>query len=58
MRAVFELMKAHQDGGQGPGHWKTYLSRAFGRIAQSPGYTLEDLRRITVPTLILTGDRD
>ena len=29
MRAVFELMKADQDGGQGPGHWKTYLELAF-----------------------------
>jgi pimeloyl-ACP methyl ester carboxylesterase len=58
MRAVFELMKSDQDSGQGPGYWKTYLSRAFDRITKSPGYTFEDLRRITVPTLILTGDRD
>lgn len=58
MRAVFELMKSDQDSGQGAGYWKTYLSRAFGRITKSPGYTFEDLRRITVPTLILTGDRD
>ena len=58
MRAVFELMKSDQDGGQGAGYWKTYLSRSFERITKSPGYTFEDLRRITVPTLILTGDRD
>jgi pimeloyl-ACP methyl ester carboxylesterase len=58
MRAVFELMKSDQDCGQGTGYWKTYLSRAFERITTSPGYTFEDLRRITVPTLILTGDRD
>ena len=58
MRAVFELMKSDQDSGQGPGYWKTYLARAFDRITKSPGYTFEDLRRITVPTLILTGDRD
>ena len=58
MRAVFELMKADQDGGQGPGHWKTYLDLAFPRISKSPGYTFEDLRKISVPTLILTGDRD
>jgi pimeloyl-ACP methyl ester carboxylesterase len=58
MRAVFELMQSDQDAGQGTGYWKTYLSRAFERITESPGYTFDDLRRITVPTLILTGDRD
>jgi pimeloyl-ACP methyl ester carboxylesterase len=58
MRAVFELMQADQDSGQGPGYWKTYLARSFERITRSPGYTFDDLRRITVPTLILTGDRD
>ena len=58
MRAVFELMKADQDSGQGPGHWKTYLNLAFPRISKSPGYTFEDLRKISSPTLILTGDRD
>jgi pimeloyl-ACP methyl ester carboxylesterase len=58
MRAVFELMRSDQDSGQGTGYWKTYLARSFERITQSPGYTFEDLRRITVPTMILTGDRD
>jgi pimeloyl-ACP methyl ester carboxylesterase len=58
MQAVFELMQADQDGGQGPGHWKTYLDLAFPRISKSPGYTFENLRRISTPTLILTGDRD
>ena len=58
MRAVFQLMKADQDGGQGPGHWKTYLDLAFPRISRSPGYTFEDLRKISSPMLILTGDRD
>ena len=58
MRAVFELMKADQDSGQGPGQWKTYLDLAFPRISKSPGYTFEDLRKISSPTLILTGDRD
>ena len=55
---MFELMIADQDGGQGPGHWKTYLDLAFPRISKSPGYTFEDLRKISSPTLILTGDRD
>jgi pimeloyl-ACP methyl ester carboxylesterase len=58
MKAMFELMKADQDGGQGPGHWKTYLSLAFARTTQPPGYTFDDLATITAPTLILVGDRD
>ena len=58
MLPVFELLKSDQDSGQGPGYWKTYLTLAFDRITRSPGYTFDDLRAITVPTLILTGDRD
>ena len=46
---MFELMIADEDGGQGPGHWKTYLDLAFPRISKSPGYTFEDLRKISSP---------
>jgi len=58
MRAMFELMKADEDEGQGEGHWKQYLRLAFDRTTRSPGYTFDDLRRIGAPTLILVGDRD
>jgi pimeloyl-ACP methyl ester carboxylesterase len=58
MRAMLELMKADHEGAQGPGYLKTYLDQAFDRTTRSPGYTFEDLRKITTPTLILTGDRD
>ena len=58
MLPVFELLKSDQDSAQGPDYWKTYLTLAFDRNTQSPGYTFDDLRRITAPTLILTGDRD
>ena len=47
MREMLERLKADQDAGQGRDHWKTYLELAF-----------EDLRAVTAPTLILTGDRD
>jgi pimeloyl-ACP methyl ester carboxylesterase len=40
------------------GNWKTMLAAGFGRLTTSTGYTVEDLRKITAPTLILTGDRD
>jgi pimeloyl-ACP methyl ester carboxylesterase len=58
MQAMFELLKADQDGAQGDGHWREYLRSAFHRTTRSPGYTFEDLGEIAVPTLILVGDRD
>jgi pimeloyl-ACP methyl ester carboxylesterase len=58
MRAMFGLVKADHDGAQGAGYWKTHFAEAFDRFTQPPGYTMEDLRKITAPTLILTGDRD
>jgi pimeloyl-ACP methyl ester carboxylesterase len=58
MRSMFALMQADQDAGQGDGHWREYLRRAFERTTTALGFTYHDLQRITVPTLILTGDRD
>ena len=58
MRPMFELLKRDQDTGQGEGHWRTYLRLAWDRCTQTPGYTYADLAKITVPTLILVGDRD
>ena len=58
MQGAFELMKADEDGGQGVGHWRQYLELAFHRTTKPPGYTLEDLRTIAAPTLIIVGDRD
>jgi pimeloyl-ACP methyl ester carboxylesterase len=58
LRAMFELMKADHDSAQGAGHWKTVVARTFDRVTQPHGYTVENLHAITVPTLILTGDRD
>jgi pimeloyl-ACP methyl ester carboxylesterase len=58
MRAMFELMRADEDEGQGEGHWKEYLRLGFHRTTRSPGYTFDDLGKIRAPTLILVGDRD
>ena len=58
LRVMFELMKADHDGAQGAGHWKTVVAQTFDRVTQPHGYTRENMRAITVPTLILTGDRD
>jgi len=58
LRAMFELMKSDHDNAQGNGHWKTVIAQTFDRITKPHGYTVENLHAITVPTLILTGDRD
>ena len=58
MRATFDLMQADLDGARGPGSWRTYIADLFDRCSRSPGVTFDDLRGITAPTLILTGDRD
>jgi pimeloyl-ACP methyl ester carboxylesterase len=58
MRPMFELMCKDQDAGQGDGHWRAYLRLSWDRATIHPGYTYADFSRITVPTLILSGDRD
>ena len=51
LRAMFELMKADHDSAQGAGHWKTVVARTFDRVTEPHGYTVEDLKAVTVPTL-------
>jgi pimeloyl-ACP methyl ester carboxylesterase len=58
MAAMLALTKADYDSAQGEGHWREYIRIFFDRATRSPGYTLDDYRSITAPTLILTGDRD
>jgi pimeloyl-ACP methyl ester carboxylesterase len=58
MRMTFEMMKADHNDGQGADGWQRYMQLAFDRLTTSPGYGFEDLGRVSIPTLILTGDRD
>jgi pimeloyl-ACP methyl ester carboxylesterase len=58
MADTFARMKDDYDGAQGTGHWRTYLELFFDRHVTPLGATLDDLTRIAVPTLIVTGDRD
>jgi pimeloyl-ACP methyl ester carboxylesterase len=55
---MFELMKSDHDSAQGAGHWKAVVAQTFDRITQPHGYAVADMRAITVPALILIGDRD
>ena len=58
MAATFAIMKADYDDAQGEGHWRTYLGLFFDRAVAPVAYAVADFAAITVPTLILTGDRD
>jgi pimeloyl-ACP methyl ester carboxylesterase len=58
LRAMAKLMQADHDAAQGPDHWKKVLAWSFDRFSHPCGYTVDDLHAITVPTLILVGDRD
>ena len=43
---------------QGPDHWKTLFTQLSHEIMEPTLPSLDDLRKITVPTLIIWGDRD
>jgi pimeloyl-ACP methyl ester carboxylesterase len=58
LRAMFDVMREDHDSAQGAGHWKAVLAQTFDRITRPHGYTVESMRAIAVPALILTGDRD
>src|SRR5262245_55262728 len=52
------MLIADVDGAQGAGAWKSLFAQAFSMWTQPPEYTIEDLRSIAIPTLMLVGDRD
>lgn len=54
----FDALVASHDSAQGPGTWRKMLTDAFDRWTAPIGYDLEDLRRISTPTLLMAGDRD
>src|SRR5262249_15021942 len=58
MGDFLQRLKADHLAAQGPGGWKSLLASLFGALTTPGPYMFEDLRKITAPTLILTGDRD
>jgi len=58
MADTLARMKADYDGAQGEGHWRDYLGQFFDRCVEPVEYGVEDVGRLSMPTLILTGDRD
>jgi 3-oxoadipate enol-lactonase len=58
MAAAFSTMQADYDSAQGEGHWRIYLGQFFDRTTAGVGRTIEDFGDLTMPALILAGDRD
>ena len=58
MAATFTTMQADYDSAQGEGHWRTYLGQFFDRTMADIGRTTDDFSALTMPTLLLVGDRD
>lgn len=58
MGEMFDKVRADHDSAQGDGYWRTFVDLTFQRWTRSPGYTFDDLRAVTAPMLVLTGDRD
>ncbi|HVM14442.1 MAG TPA: alpha/beta hydrolase [Egibacteraceae bacterium] len=58
MAVTFTTMQADYDSAQGDGHWRTYLGQFFDRTTAGVGRTTDDFSALTMPTLLLVGDRD
>ena len=58
MSDTFARMRADYDEAQGEGHWRTYLGQFFDRNAAPVSYSVDDLAKLEMPTLVLAGDRD
>ncbi len=47
-----------QHGGQGAGYWKKLADQLYAMWMHNPEYSAEDLGRVGVPTLVMSGQRD
>jgi pimeloyl-ACP methyl ester carboxylesterase len=58
MAVTFTTMQADYDSAQGDGYWRTYLGQFFDRTTAGVGRTIDDFTELTMPSLLLVGDRD
>lgn len=58
MAATFTTMQADYDSAQREGHWRTYLGQFFDRTTAGVSRTTDDFAGLSIPTLLLAGDRD
>ncbi len=55
--AAADMARRH-DRNKTPGYWKELVRQLAENLAVNPDYTVEDLRRIPVPTLLMAGEDD
>jgi pimeloyl-ACP methyl ester carboxylesterase len=55
--AVAEIAARH-DGGKYPGFWKDLIRQVLDNNAVNPSWTVDDLHRISCPTLLVAGELD
>jgi pimeloyl-ACP methyl ester carboxylesterase len=51
-------MARRHDRNKYPGYWKELVRHLAENLAVNPAYTLDDLRSIPVPTLLMSGEND
>jgi pimeloyl-ACP methyl ester carboxylesterase len=53
-----ELLAAFHDPHHEPGYWRTMVRHNAENLLENPAYSEDDLRQITAPTLLITGESD
>jgi pimeloyl-ACP methyl ester carboxylesterase len=48
----------HHDGGKYPGYWKDLIGQIADNNRVNPSWTVDDLRRVRCPTLLIAGETD
>jgi len=54
---ALELGTCH-DRNKQPGYWRILIEQLAANLAVNPAYSKEDLKRIIVPTLLMSGEND
>ncbi len=52
------LLSDWHDHGKGKDYWRTLIDQLSENLSKHPNYTLKDLKRIPVPTLLISGEND
>jgi pimeloyl-ACP methyl ester carboxylesterase len=53
-----EQLERNHDPHHHPGYWRTLVSHLAENLSKNPDYSEDDLRAITAPTLLISGEAD
>jgi pimeloyl-ACP methyl ester carboxylesterase len=51
-------LASYHDRNKQSGYWRTLIGQLAKNLAVNPAYSIEDLRTIPVPTLLMSGEND